>query len=102
MRAKQETLFRGDINFVEFYSANEFDLVREVMEAIEKEIGVSIENHSITDLVARRVRSKFERENWRFNDFQNATLKNTFISGVLEDDGLLETVRRNLVNVNNF
>lgn len=102
MRIKQEMLFRGNINFVEFYSANEFDLVREVVETIEKEIGVSIENYSVTDLVARRVRSKFERENWRFNDFQNATLKNTFISGVLEDDGLLETVRRNLTNANNF
>ena len=102
MRAKQETLFRGNINFVEFYSANEFDLVREVMETIEKEIGVSIENHSVTDLVVRRVRSKFEREHLCFNDFQNATLKNTFISSVIEDDGLLETVRRNLANVNNF
>lgn len=101
MRIKQEMLFRGNINFVEFYSANEFDLVREVVETIEKEIGVSIENYSVTDLVAKRVRSKFERENWRFNDFQNTTLKNTFISSVLEDDGLLETVRRNLANVNN-
>lgn len=101
MRVKQETLFRGNINFVEFHSANEFDLVREVMETIEKEIGVSIENHSITDLVARRVRSKFERENWKFNDFQNTTLKNTFVSSVLNEDGLLETVRRNLANVNN-
>lgn len=102
MRIKQETLFRGNINFVEFHSANEFDLVREVMEIIEKEIGMSIENHSVTDLVARRVRSNFERENWKFNDFKNATLKNTFISSVLEDEGLLETVRRNLTNVNNF
>ena len=102
MRVKQEMLFRGNINFVEFYSANEFNLVREVMETIEKKIGVSIENHSVTDLVARRVRSKFERENWKFNDFQNETSKNTFISSVLEDDGLLETVRRNLANVNNF
>ena len=102
MRIKQEMLFRGNINFVEFYSANEFDLVREVVETIEKEIGVSIENHSVTDLVARRVRSKFEQENWRFNDFQNETLRNTFISGVIENDGLLETVRRNLANVNNF
>ena len=102
MRVKQETLFRGNINFVEFHSANEFDLVREVMETIEKEIGVSIENHSVTDLVARRVRSKFERENWRFNDFQNATLKNTFISSVLDEDDLLDTVRRNLANTNNF
>ena len=101
MRIKQEMLFRGNINFVEFYSANEFDLVREVVETIEKEIGVSIENYSVTDLVAKRVRSKFERENWRFNDFQNTTLKNTFISSVLEDDALLETVRRNLANVNN-
>jgi hypothetical protein len=41
MRVKQETLFRGNINFVEFHSANEFNLVREVMETIEKEIGVS-------------------------------------------------------------
>ena len=40
MRVKQETLFRGNINFVEFHSANEFNLVREVMETIEKEIGV--------------------------------------------------------------
>ena len=102
MRVKQETLFRGIINFVEFHSANEFNLVREVMETIEKEIGVSIENHSVTDLVARRVRSKFERENWRFNDFQNATLKNTFISSVLDEDDLLDTVRRNLANTNNF
>lgn len=102
MRIKQEMLFRGNINFVEFYSANEFDLVREVVETIEKEIGVSIENHSVTDLVARRVRSKFEQENWRFNDFQNATLKNKFVSSVLYEDGLLETVRRNLANVNNF
>ena len=39
------------INFVEFHSANEFELVREVMETIEKEIGVSIENHSATDLI---------------------------------------------------
>lgn len=101
MRIKQETLFRGNINFVEFHLVNEFDLVREVMETIENEIGVSIENHSITDLVARRVRSKFERENWKFNDFQNTTLKNTFVSSVLNEDGLLETVRRNLANVNN-
>ena len=102
MRVKQETLFRGNINFVEFHSANEFDLVREVMETIEKEIGVSIENHSITDLVARRVRSKFERGNLCFNDFQDTTLKDTFISGVLEEDDLLETVRCNLANANNF
>ena len=102
MRVKQETLFRGIINFVEFHSANEFNLVREVMETIEKEIGVSIEIHSVTDLVTRRVRSKFERENWRFNDFQNATLKNTFISSVLDEDDLLDTVRRNLANTNNF
>ena len=94
MRVKQETIFRGNINFVEFYSANEFDLVREVVETIE--------NHSVTDLVARRVRSKFEREHLCFNDFQDTTLKDTFISGVLEDDGLLETVRRNLTNANNF
>ena len=94
MRVKQETIFRGNINFVEFYSANEFDLVREVVETIE--------NHSVTDLVARRVRSKFEREHLCFNDFQDTTLKDTFISGVLEEDGLLETVRRNLTNANNF
>ena len=102
MRVKQETLFRGNINFVEFHSANEFDLVREVMETIEKEIGVSIENHSITDLVARRVRAKLEREHLCFNDFQDTTLKDTFISGVLEEDDLLETVRCNLANANNF
>lgn len=102
MRIKQEMLFRGNINFVEFYSANEFDLVREVVETIEKEIGVSIENYSVTDLVARRVRSKFEREHLCFNDFQDTTLKDTFISSVLEEDDLLETVRSNLANVNNF
>lgn len=102
MRIKQEMLFRGNINFVEFCSANEFNLVREVMENIEKEIGVSIENHSVTDLIARRVRSKFEREHLCFNAFQNTTLKDTFISGVLEEDDLLETVRCNLVNANNF
>ena len=102
MRVKQETLFRGNINFVEFYSANEFDLVREVMETMEKEIGMSIENHSVTDLVARRVRSKFERENWKFNNFKNTTLKNSFISSVLDEDDLLDTVRRNLANANNF
>lgn len=98
MRVKQETIFRGNINFVEFYSANEFDLVREVMETIEKEIGMSIENHSVTDFVAKRVRSKFEREHLCFNDFQDTTLKDIFISGVLEDDDLLETVRCNLAN----
>jgi len=98
MRVKQETIFRGNINFVEFYSANEFDLVREVMETIEKEIGMSIENHSVTDFVAKRVRSKFEREHLCFNDFQDTTLKDTFISGVLEDDDLLETVRCDLAN----
>lgn len=98
MRVKQETIFRGNINFVEFYSANEFDLVREVMETIEKEIGMSIENYSVTDFVAKRVRSKFEREHLCFNDFQDTTLKDTFISGVLEDDDLLETVRCNLAN----
>lgn len=102
MRVKQETLFRGNINFVEFHSANEFNLVREVMETIEKEIGVSIENHSVTDLVAMRVRSKFEREHLCFNDFQDTTLKDTFIYGVLEEDDLLETVRCNLANANNF
>lgn len=102
MRIKQEMLFRGNINFVEFCSANEFNLVREVMENIEKEIGVSIENHSVTDLIARRVRSKFEREHLCFNAFQNTTLKDTFISGVLEEDDLLETVRCNLANANNF
>ena len=98
MRVKQETIFRGNINFVEFYSANEFDLVREVMETIEKEIGMSIENHSVTDFVAKRVRSKFEREHLCFNDFQDTTLKDTFISGILEDDDLLETVRCDLAN----
>lgn len=98
MRVKQETIFRGNINFVEFYSANEFDLVREVMETIEKEIGMSIENHSVTDFVAKRVRSKFKREHLCFNDFQDTTLKDTFISGVLEDDDLLETVRCDLAN----
>lgn len=98
MRVKQETIFRGNINFVEFYSANEFDLVREVMETIEKEIGMSIENHSVTDFVAKRVRSKFEREHLCFNDFQDTTLKDTFISGVVEDDDLLETVRCDLAN----
>jgi hypothetical protein len=98
MRVKQETIFRGNINFVEFYSANEFDLVREVMETIEKEIGMSIENHSVTDFVAKRVRSKFEREHLCFNDFQDTTLKDIFISGVLEDDDLLETVRCDLAN----
>ena len=102
MRIKQEMLFRGNINFVEFCSANEFNLVREVMENIEKEIDVSIENHSVTDLIARRVRSKFEREHLCFNAFQNTTLKDTFISGVLEEDDLLETVRCNLANANNF
>lgn len=98
MRVKQETIFRGNINFVEFYSANEFDLVREVMETIEKEIGMSIENHSVTDFVAKRVRSKFELEHLCFNDFQDTTLKDIFISGVLEDDDLLETVRCDLAN----
>lgn len=98
MRVKQETIFRGNINFVEFYSANEFDLVREVMETIEKEIGMSIENHSVTDFVAKRVRSKFEREHLCFNDFQDTTLKDIFISGVLGDDDLLETVRCDLAN----
>lgn len=98
MRVKQETIFSGNINFVEFYSANEFDLVREVMETIEKEIGMSIENHSVTDFVAKRVRSKFEREHLCFNDFQDTTLKDIFISGVLEDDDLLETVRCGLAN----
>ena len=98
MRVKHETIFRGNINFVEFYSANEFNLVREVMESIEKEIGMSIENHSVTDFVAKRVRSKFEREHLCFNDFQDTTLKDTFISGVLEDDDLLETVRCDLAN----
>lgn len=98
MRVKQETIFRGNINFVEFYSANEFDLVREVMETIEKEIGMSIENHSVTDFVAKRVRSKFEREHLCFNDFQDTTLKDIFISGVLEDGDLLETVRCDLAN----
>ena len=102
MRIKQEMLFRGNINFVEFCSANEFNLVREVMENIEKEIGVSIENHSVTELIARRVRSKFEREHLCFNAFQDTTLKDTFISGVLEEDDLLETVRCNLANANNF
>lgn len=102
MRIKQEMLFRGNINFVEFCSANEFNLVREVMENIEKEIGVSIENHSVADLIARRVRSKFEREHLCFNAFQDTTLKDTFISGVLEEDDLLETVRCNLANANNF
>lgn len=102
MRVKHETLFKGSINFVEFYLANEFDLVREVMETIEKKIGMPIENHSVTDLVAGRVRSKFEREHLCFNDFQDTTLKDTFISGVLEEDDLLETVRYNLANANKF
>ena len=59
---------------------------------------MSIENHSVTDFVAKRVRSKFEREHLCFNDFQDTTLKDIFISGVLEDDDLLETVRCDLAN----
>lgn len=101
MKTKYERLFRGNINGVEFHSSDEFDLVYDVMGGLEKEIGESIENHSVTDLVARRVRSKFDRENWKLNDFQDPTLKNTFISDVLTED-LIETIRRNLANANNY
>lgn len=101
MKTKYERLFRGNINGVEFHSSDEFDLVYDVMGSLEKEIGESIENYSVTDLVTRRVRSKFDCENWKFNDFQDPTLKNTFISDVLTED-LIETVRRNLSNANNY
>ena len=101
MKTKYERLFRGNINGVEFHSSDEFDLVYDVMGSLEKEIGESIENYSVTDLVARRVRSKFDRENWKLNDFQDPILKNKFIADVLTED-LIETVRRNLANANNY
>lgn len=101
MKSKYERLFRGNINGVEFHSSDEFDLVYDVMGSLEKEIGESIENHSVTELVARRVRSKFERENWKLKDFQDPVLKNKFIADVLTED-LIETVCRNLANANNY
>lgn len=100
MKSKYERIFRGNINGVEFHSSDEFDLVYDVVASLEKEIGESIENHSVTELVARRVRSKFDRENWKLNNFQDPTLKNKFITDVLTED-LIKTVRRNLSNANN-
>ena len=101
MKSKYERIFRGNINGVEFYSSDEFDLVYDVMGSLEKEIGEPIENHSVTNLVARRVRSKFECENWKLKDFQDPILKNKFIADVLTEE-LIETVCRNLANANNY